>query len=73
MQDKLTRSERVLLGALLDMAIAAFMRAGFFLNCLGPHAHRVSRDVQRLERLVRRVSARHVRADDLYKDKEVDQ
>lgn len=68
-RDDLTRSERVLLGALLDMAIAPLMRASYLTDCFGPHAHRASRDVQRLERLVRRVSARHVRADDLYKDR----
>lgn len=69
MSDELTRSERMLLGALLDMAIAPLMRAGFFLGRLGPHAQRAARDAQRLERLVRRVSARHVRADALYDER----
>lgn len=69
MSDELTRPERMLLGALLDLSRLCLARAGAMLRTLPDRARPAELDVLRVDRVLHRVSERHVRADDLYKDR----
>lgn len=69
MSDELTRSERMLLGALLDLSRLCLARAGALLRTLPDRARPAELDVLRADRVLHRVSERHVRPDALYDER----
>lgn len=63
---ELSRAERILLGAFLDMARLCLARALKLLRCADARGLRARYDVLRADKVLQRISARYV-PDDLWK------
>lgn len=66
---ELSRAERILLGAFLDMARLCLARALKLLRCADARGLRAQYDVLRADKALRLISARYV-PDDLWKGRE---